>query len=166
MKVAPRALLLSAFLTALAVTASAAPPPASVPVSTATIVVPITARATQPIDGDTKALAAELAQRSDAAKREVFALQRRHDATAFAPLRDAFQQRIEAVKREAQLDQLAIRLRHAQASGHADDARALAAALDAQRKLPVPALRALPAEPVVAPIAPAVPVRVQKEAGR
>lgn len=161
---APRALLFGALFAAFAGTALAAPPPAPARAPVATIVVPLTAPvAAQPLDTGTKALAAELAQRSDAAKREVQTLQRRHDATVFAPLREAFQQRIEAVKREERLDLLAIRLRHAQANGRTDDARELAAALEAQRKLPVPALRALPEAPVVAP---AEPVRVQKEAGR
>ena len=166
---ASRALLLGALLLCAALPAIAAPP--AVPSATV-VVVPVTAPSAAiteipaPAVADAQALATELARRSDAAKRELQSLQRRHDATHFAPLRDAFQQRIEAVKREERLDLLAIRLRHAQANGRADDAREIAAAIEAQRKLPVATLRALPAEPAAAPIAPIVTTPAKKEAGR
>ncbi|MFN8586871.1 MAG: hypothetical protein U0704_03640 [Candidatus Eisenbacteria bacterium] len=114
---------------------------------------------------DARALADELARCTVRARADVRALQSRHDATSFAPLRDAFQQRIEAVKRQERLDLLDIRLRHAQASGRADEARELAAAIDAARRLPAPALREFPAEPPAPPAA-AAPLRVRKEAGR
>lgn len=168
----PRALLLGAML----VTAAAALPPAVAPAfaqSPATaIVVPIvspsavSAEAAQAADADARTLADALALRSDRARAELRALQARHDATPFAPLREAFQQRIEAVKREEALDLLDIRLRHARAAGHADEARELASAIEARRKLPIARLRELPVEPAAKPVAPIVTTSAKKEAGR
>lgn len=114
-----------------------------------------------------KAIQAELEQRLEQAQKEVAALQARHDATADYALRRALQQRIEAAKREQELDFFRIQLRYAQAAGRLEQVRELEAVLDAQLKQPVAPLLPLPAAAPAAPAArTARPSRPVKGGGR
>ena len=114
-----------------------------------------------------QALQEELAQRVEQTRKEVAALQARHDATTDYNLRRALQQRIEAAKREQGLDFFRIQLRYAEAAGRLEQVRELEAVLEAQMKQPVTPLLPLPA---AAPAAPASrgarPSRPVKGGGR
>ena len=113
-----------------------------------------------------QALQEELAQRVDQTRKEVAALQVRHDATTDYTLRRALQQRIEAAKREAQLDFFRIQLRYAQAAGRLEQVKELEAVLEAQLKQPVTPLLPLPAAPGAPATRAARPPRPVKGGGR
>lgn len=113
-----------------------------------------------------QALQAELEQRVEQTRKEVAALQARHDATTDYTLRRALQQRIEAAKREAQLDFFRIQLRYAQVAGRLEQAKELEAVLEAQLKQPVTPLLPLPAAPGAPATRAARPSRPVKGGGR
>lgn len=79
-------------------------------------------------------------------QQQVAALQKRIDATSDPALREALNRHIEAAKRESRLDWFRIQLRHAQANGRTDDAKALQAVLDRAALEKVAPLPPLPAE--------------------
>lgn len=108
-----------------------------------------------------QALQEELARRADQTRKEVAALQARHDATPDYALRRALQQRIEAAKREQQLDGFRIQLRYAQAAGRLEQVKELEALLEARMKAPVaPLLPLTPSAPAVSLARPAPRVKV------
>lgn len=113
-----------------------------------------------------QALQAELTQRVEQARQEVAALQARHNATTDYALRRALQQRIEAAKREQELDFFRIQLRYAQAGGRLDQVRELQAVLEAQLKQPVAPLLPLPSAPAAPAARTARPSRPVKGGGR
>lgn len=114
-----------------------------------------------------QALHAELAERVVQVRKEVAALQARHDATTDAALRRALQQRIEAAKREQRLDAFRIQLRYAHAAGQLETVKELEALIETQMKAPVAPL--LPLVPPAAPagaVRPARPARAIKGGGQ
>jgi hypothetical protein len=104
-----------------------------------------------------QALQTEMEQRLARTHQDVAALQAQCEVATDAALKNALQQRIEAAKREGQLDLFRIQLRHAQAAGRIAQVQELQAVLDHAAKLPVAPLAPLPAAaPRVAPaVAPA-----------
>lgn len=111
-----------------------------------------------------QALQEELAQRVEQTRKEVAALQARHDATTDFALRRALQQWIEAAKREQWLDFFRIQLRYAQAARRLEQVKELEAVLEARMKLPVAPLP--PLAPSVPPGVAAGPARPVKGGGQ